>query len=79
MVVWFEVERTGTTARVEYQDARTFTYDSGGSWSGGPVPAVIISTTMMCAAHHCTELPHQRAFEWLVLRLWAFTTNAMAR
>ncbi|MDK7939569.1 hypothetical protein QP688_19155, partial [Proteus mirabilis] len=30
MAIWHEAERTGTTARVEYQDALTFTYDKVG-------------------------------------------------
>ncbi|MDF7177149.1 hypothetical protein NFF93_18845, partial [Proteus mirabilis] len=30
MAVWHEAERTGTTARVEYQDTLTFTYDKVG-------------------------------------------------
>ncbi|UXJ01422.1 hypothetical protein N6W67_04260 [Proteus mirabilis] len=30
MAIWHEAERTGTTTRVEYQDALTFTYDKVG-------------------------------------------------
>ncbi|HGN2041832.1 TPA: hypothetical protein ACKRXP_003067 [Proteus mirabilis] len=30
MAIWHEAERTGTTARVEYQDVLTFTYDKVG-------------------------------------------------
>ena len=58
--------RTGTTARVEYQDALTFTYDKVGQ-------LVREASARGDYQHHYdvlgnitrTELPHQRAFEYL--------------
>ncbi|EOI2318376.1 type IV secretion protein Rhs, partial [Proteus mirabilis] len=66
MAVWFEAERTGTTARVEYQDTLTFTYDKVGQ-------LVREASARGDYQHHYdvlgnitrTELPHQRAFEYL--------------
>lgn len=42
MAIWYEAERTGTTARVEYQDALTLPTINWGSWFEKPVPAVIM-------------------------------------
>ncbi|WP_275273423.1 RHS repeat-associated core domain-containing protein [Proteus mirabilis] len=66
MAIWHEAERTGTTARVEYQDALTFTYDKVGQ-------LVREASARGDYQHHYdvlgnitrTELPHQRAFEYL--------------
>ncbi len=66
MAVWHEAERTGTTARVAYQDALTFTYDKLGQ-------LVREASARGDYQHHYdvlgnltrTELPHQRAFEYL--------------
>ncbi|EOX9191818.1 RHS repeat-associated core domain-containing protein [Proteus mirabilis] len=66
MAIWHEAERTGTTTRVEYQDALTFTYDKVGQ-------LVREASARGDYQHHYdvlgnitrTELPHQRAFEYL--------------
>ncbi|HIE4217550.1 TPA: NucA/NucB deoxyribonuclease domain-containing protein [Proteus mirabilis] len=66
MAIWHEAERTGTTARVAYQDALTFTYDKVGQ-------LVREASARGDYQHHYdvlgnltrTELPHQRAFEYL--------------